>query len=237
MTANRISIRKTTIGTDTPAAHAARAHRGGLSLVLLASAAMLGAANAQWGMDALLQQNLAFDQQMQAQMDALWAQNQAQYASIFDEALRAFGPQIEQDWRAYQYATGQAIDFYTFTYYWILTAGGTDPQGGLQAMRESFAGLQAAHATVQSGYDDYNAAASANSARTDGVLQAYGDAAVLGNGYWENPYTGEIFTLPYTSGPGYYDVGGTTFYLDPSGAYYQNTASGWLQLDPRARNP
>ncbi len=174
------------------------------ALILTCAALLIGlfgSARAQWGMDAWLGQMLQFDQQFNQQLGSLMATNQAQMQQLLQTV--AADPQVQADYQQYLQSGQMPLSYDEFVYYWVMTAGGTNVQAGLQALQNSFNGLQQANATLQSGYDDYNQGWWTNQATMDQTMDDYSTYAIRGNADYANPFTGETFTLPYTSGPGY----------------------------------
>jgi hypothetical protein len=177
--------------------------------------------------------NMSFDQQFDAQLGAMMSVNQQQMLNLFQAA--ASDPQVQAGYQQYVQQTGQQLPYEQYVYYYIMTAGGTNVQAGLQAQQQMFNGMQQANATVQSGFDTFNQGWWQNQAVIDQTMQNYTDIAINGNGYYNNPNTGTSYTLPYTSGPGYYQMGQENFYLDNLGQYWQLQGNQWVQLN--ANNP
>lgn len=191
---------------------------------------LFGSARAQWGMDAWTQQLMSFDQQFDAQLGSMMAANQAQMRQLLQGA--AGDPQVQAAYQQYLQSGQMPVPYEQFVYYWVMTAGGANVQGGLQAQQNAFNGMQQANATVQSGFDSYNQGYWQNQATMDQTMDNYSTYAIQGNGYYSNPYTGEVYTLPYTSGPGYYESEGYTFYMDEIGQYWQYQGGGWQLMNP-----
>lgn len=174
--------------------------------------------------------NMMFDQQFDQQLGSLMAANQAQVQQLWQVA--AADPQVQAAYQQYMQSGQMPVSYDQFVYYWVMTAGGTNVQGGLQAQQNAFDGMQQANATVQGGFDSYNQGYYQNQATMDQTMQSYSDGAIRGNGYYSDPYTGETYTLPYSSGPGYYQDGQNQFYQDGMGQYWHYTPSGWQLLNP-----
>jgi hypothetical protein len=200
-------------------------------LTLVALATLLGGARAQWGGDTWATQMLRFDQQFDQYLNGLMATNQSQMQQLLQQV--AADPRVQAAYRQYLASGYPALTYEQFVYYWVLTAGGTDPQGGLRAQQDAFQGLQQAHATVQSGFDGLNQGWWDTQGRVDQTMQDYSEHAIRGNVYYESPATGETYALPYTSGPGYYQSGQALFYHDALGQYWQWVGNDWQRLTPR----
>lgn len=179
----------------------------------------------------LAQWNMQQDAQFNQQLGQMMYHNQRAQQQLMQEVIQQYGPQLRAEWQQYMTTTGTTISFEQYVYYWIMTAGGTNVQAGLDAQNRMFAGLQNAHHTVQQGYDSYNAGWWQNQARHDGVMQRYSDGAIRGDWYYQDPYSGQVYTQPYTSGPGYYQTPYGQLYIDQQGRHYLNQGSGWTQLN------
>jgi hypothetical protein len=55
-------------------------------------------------------------------------------------------------------------------------------------------------------------------------MQRYTEGAIRGNWFYQNPYDGSVYTLPYRDG--YYTNGNGSFYSN-NGQYYYNNGGGW----------
>jgi hypothetical protein len=171
--------------------------------------------------------NMAFDQQMFGMIEGAMMQNQAQMQQLYMTAYN--DPQVQA---AYQ-QSGMQVSYDYYVYWYIMTAGGTNIQGGLDAQKNWFEGTQRANETVQSGHESYNG----GYWQTQGTLgEVYGGISEgnRGNGYYQDPTTGVTYELPYASmTPGStYEYGGNTFYMDQYGHYYQWNGSVWQFLNP-----
>ncbi len=189
-----------------------------------------GAGTAQaWGLNDMVMQNMAYDQQFNNQLYGMMANTQAQQQQLMQAYIQAYGSRLEQDYRQYTQTTGMQIPFEQFVYYHMLTAGGTNAAPALQQQQQNFQALQQANRSLQQGYDSYNQGWQNNSNTTSGVMERYSNEAIGGNAYYANPYTGETYNLPYTSGSGYYGGADGTFYQDPGGRYYEVEPGGFYQ--------
>ena len=200
--------------------------------VLIICSLLAGTATAVSAQDVfdIAQSNMAFDQQFDQQLNSMRMQNQASQQQLMQNAIQQFGPQMQAGYQQYVAQYGQNISFEQYAYYWVMSAGGTNAQAGLDGQRRNFEGLQQANATVQQGYDSYNQGYWQNSARMDATMQRYTDGAINGNWYYQHP-NGQSYVLPYTTGPGYYQSGNQTFYMNNSGQYYQFDGNGWTELN------
>ncbi len=200
------------------------------SVAAIAIALAAGIAGGQ-DLFALAQWNMQQDAQFNQQWNQLMAQNQMSQQQLLHNVIQQHGPQLRAEWQQYVAQTGMSISFEQYVHYWIMTAGGTNVQAGLDAQRRQFEGWQNAHRTVQQGYDNYNAGWWNNQARQDGVMQRYTDGAIRGNWYYHDPYSGQMFTHPYSSGAGYYQMPHGQLYIDPTGQHFLNQGSGWNPLE------
>lgn len=201
-----------------------------LALFAISYILLIGSARAQWGMEGWLGQMTSFDQQFEQQLGSLMAANQAQTQQLLQTV--AADPQVQAAYQQYLQSGMPPMSYDEFVYYWVMTAGGTNVQAGLKAQQDWFNGVQDAAGTIQSGYDGYNDGWWNSTTRTDQVMDDYSTYAVQGDAYYNNPYTGETYTLPYTSGPGYYQDGQNTFYMDELGQYWQFVGNDWQPLNP-----
>ncbi|MCA9839662.1 MAG: hypothetical protein KC422_22335 [Trueperaceae bacterium] len=181
-------------------------------------------------MSSMVYGNMAFDQQMFNQIGGMMSANQQQITQLMQSA--ANDPQVQSAYYNYMQQTGQQLSYEQFVYYYIMTAGGTNSQAGLQAQQNMFNGLQQANATLQSGYASQNQGWWENQATLDQTMQRYGDMGINGNAYYSDPNSGQVYTLPYTSGSSYYQTGQESFYMDNLGQYWQLQGNNWVQLYP-----
>ncbi|HMP77859.1 MAG TPA: hypothetical protein PKD54_00265 [Pirellulaceae bacterium] len=199
-----------------------------VSAAVIAAGAL--AANGQ-DLFTLAQWNMQQDAQFNQQLGHMWQQNQMGQQQLMNQVVQQYGPQLRAEWQQYMAYTGASISFEQYVYYWIMTAGGTNVQAGLDAQRQQFEGLQNAHRTVQQGYDSYNAGWWANQARIDGSRQRYSEGANRGNWYYQDPYSGHVYTQPYSSSAGLYQTPYGQLYIDQMGQHYLNQGSGWTQMN------
>ncbi len=196
-----------------------------LAVLLIGRFAGAGA----WGLNDMVMQNMAYDQQFNNQLSGMMANTYGQQQQLLQSYIQLKGPQLEQEYQQYVQTTGMQIPFEQYAYYHLMTLGGTNAGPALQQQQSNFNALQQANRSVQQGYDSYNQSWQSNSLATDRVMQRYGNEAIGGNAYYTNPYSGETYNLPYTSGPGYYGGPQGNFYQDPSGGYYQVDPGGFSQ--------
>ncbi len=186
-----------------------------------------------WDLSNLVMQNMATDQQFNNQLNGMMANTYAQQQQLMQSYIQAYGPQLRQEYQQYLQTTGAQISFEQFVYYHMMTAGGTNAGPALQQQQQNFRALQQANQSLQQGYDSYNQGWWNNSQTMDQTLDNYDNQAIRGNAYYGNPYTGETYNLPYTSGPGYYGGSDEAFYQDPTGRYYQEQPGGYYEdLEP-----
>jgi hypothetical protein len=86
--------------------------------------------------------NMAFDQQFDQQLNGMRMQNQASQQQLMQNAIQQFGPQMQAGYQQYVAQYGQNISFEQYAYYWVMTAGGTNAQAGLDVQRRNFEGYQ-----------------------------------------------------------------------------------------------
>jgi len=186
----------------------------------------------------MMQQNMDFDAQMNAQLQAMQQQNQQAQQNLIQGYIQQNGAQLQADYQQYVQMTGQQIPFEQFVYSHIMTQGGRNPGPALEAQRQQFEGLQNAHRTVTEGYNDYNQGYWQNQQRLDNAAQRYDQQAIQGNQYYRNPQTGETVELPYAAQEGYYQGPQGNYVADPMGNYNQVNPQGYQQqleqFDPYA---
>lgn len=201
---------------------------GLLALVCLPAAA-------QGGLGAIAAANMAFDQRMGSILNQQRQQNQMAIQSIRQQHLQQNYPRLRAQY-AQLVASGQRnISFEQFVHWDLMTAAGTNVQGGLDAQRRQFQGWQQAHATVQSGHQSQNAGWADTSARTSAAIGRYSEQAIRGNAPYVDPRTGATTQLPYHLSPGQtYTTNGVTYTQDAMGRYYANYGNGWwTPVQPR----
>ncbi|HMN81755.1 MAG TPA: hypothetical protein PKA20_17785 [Burkholderiaceae bacterium] len=197
--------------------------------LLIAFGALLSqSASAQWGLGAIAANNMAFDQRMAATLNGYMQQNQRAIQNIRQQHLQQNLPRLQAQY-AQLIASGQrGISFEQFVHWDLMTAAGTNVQGGLDAQRRQFEGWQRANATIQSGHASYNAAWHQNQAVMSAAMSRYSEQAIRGNAPYVDPRTGATTQLPYHLSPGQtYTTNGVTYAQDAQGTYYANYGNGW----------
>lgn len=202
-------------------------------LLVIALATSCQVSFAQYGYPAssvmdLANANYAFGVQADQQLAQMQQQLYQQYNQFWQSCLE--NPEFKAGYQQHLKEGGQ-LPYEQYVYWAVTTANGTNVQGAIDAQNARFRGWQQAAATQQSGFDSYNQGWWQNQARQEAALQRYVDQAVRGNSYYRDPYSGTTYTLPATSGSGYFQTGGETFYLDPAGKYYRFNGSNWTELN------
>lgn len=178
-------------------------------------------------MNAMMQQNMAFDAMMQQRMQAMQAQNAMAQQQLLQQFVQQNGPQLQADYQRYVQATGQQIPFQQFAYYHMMTQGGRNAGPALQQQQQNFQALQEANRTVQQGYNSYNQGWQQQQQQMGAAMDRYSQA---NRGYqnYQNPATGEVAQLPYGQ-PGVYQNNQGTYATDPMGNYHQVDPQGYTQ--------
>ena len=200
-------------------------------LTLAAAAIILpltaGGAKAQ-NLMSIAQANMAFDARMNAQLQAMQRANAAYGQQIWQNYMQQFGPQLRAEYNQLR----PPMTFEQFAYYNLVTAHGTNVQGALDAQKQQFAGLQAAHNTQMAGFNSYNAAMAKNSAATTAAVDRWDRIAVQGNAPYVTPQ-GNTVWLPYSQPAGQpVNLGGTTYAQNQAGTYYQLQGNWWTSMQP-----
>jgi len=178
----------------------------------------------------IAQQNMAFDQQFNNQLQGLMQQNQMQQQQMVQGYIQSNGPQLRQEYQQFLQSTGMQISFEQFVYSHIATQGGRNPGPALQQQQNNFRVQQENNRTVQQGYNDYNQAWTNNQQVLGNAMQRYDQQAIQGNAYYNNPQTGETVELPYGgNGQAYQGQNGNNYYADPNGQYRQYDSQGYGQ--------
>jgi hypothetical protein len=175
--------------------------------------------------------NQAFDQQFQARLSAMQQQNTNAQQQILQNYLRQYGPWLQQQYAQYRTQGGTGT-FEQFAYYNLMTANGTNIQGGLDAQRRQYEGNRVANETVKSGHADYNAAWNDNQARVSAAANNYSNGAIRGTATYVDPQTGASRQLPYYSAPGQVQNSGGNYYTqDQQGTYWQWNGNSWSRMN------
>jgi hypothetical protein len=180
------------------------------------------------GMQDMYAANMNFETQVNAQLNARQQQLEAQQAQFWQNVLR--NPEVRAAYQQHLAQGGQS-SYEQFAYWYAMTAGGTNVQAAVVAQRRQIEGLREANETVKGGHISYNDSWHKRQGQIDDTMRRYGEGAINGNWYYQNPNTGENYTLPYTSVPGYYTSGNNTFYKDVNGQYYMYSGNGWTQMN------
>ena len=198
--------------------------------LLFAGACMFSSEAIAQDLGSIAASNMAFDQQFNAQLGGMMQQNQMAQQQLMQNYIAQNGPRLQQEYQQYVAQTGQQIPFESFVWSHMMTAGGTNPGPALEAQRRNFEGLQTANRTVQEGYASYNGGYYANQNTLSGVYNRYNEGAIQGNAQYQNPQTGEVYTMPYGGQSGMYNSpNGNTFVNDSQGNYHQVDPQGYTQ--------
>lgn len=205
-----------------------------IAAAALALAAFAGAAHAQW--QGIAAQNAAFDNQFNAALGQMQQQNQMAMMRIWQQHLQVNGPRLQREYAQLR-ASGQAVGtFEQYAYWSLMTAGGTNIQGAMQAQQDQFRGWQRANATVQQGHASYNAGWADNSRRQSAAVANWTNQAIRGEAPYRDPATGRTTMLPHYLQPGQaIQVNGQTYAQDPSGQYYRYEQGSWVRMNAAAR--
>ena len=185
-------------------------------------------------MNTLMQQNMMFDQQQNAQLQAMMMQNQMAQQQLMQNFVQQYGPQrLWAEYQQYVQYTGMQLSFEQFVYYHMATQGGRNAGPAIQQQQANFQALQQAHQTQQQGFDSYNQGWQQNQQRMDAAMDRYDQQAVQGNQDYYNPQTGQQVELPYAGPEGIYENSEGTYVNSPNGQYYQVDSLGYTQeLEP-----
>lgn len=176
--------------------------------------------------------NADFDRRMNQMLTAAQQQNTASMNGLWQYHLRVNGPRLRAQYRQAR-ANGSPLSFEQFAYWDLMTAGGTNIQGGIDAQRRQFEGTQAANRTVQSGHQSYNNGWWVNTRRSTDAVENFSNQAILGLSPYVNTQTGAVQMLPYSSPPGQIINSGGNYYVqNQSGTYFRWTGSSWAQMQP-----
>jgi hypothetical protein len=201
------------------------------ALTALAFAAPAARAQNMWA------QNMAFDQQMNNMLAGAQARNQAAQMQLWQHHLRVNGPRLQQQYRQLVASGNRTLTYEQFAYWDLMTAAGTNVQGGLDAQRRQFEGNQAAHRTVQSGHASYNAGWADNSRRQSAAVANYSNQAIRGVGPYVDSHTGATHMLPHSlpAGQVYRDGRNNAYAQDAQGVYHRWDGNGWVRMDAANR--
>ena len=185
-------------------------------------------------LSAMVQQNMMFDQQQNAQLQAMMMQNQMAQMQLMQNYVQQYGPQrLWAEYQQYVQYTGMQLSFDQFVYYHMATQGGRNAGPAIQQQQANFQALQRANQTQQQGFDSYNQGWQQNQQRMDAAMDRYDQQAVQGNQDYYNPQTGQQVELPYAGPEGVYENSDGTYVNSPNGQYYQVDSLGYTQeLEP-----
>jgi hypothetical protein len=140
-------------------------------------------------------------------------------------------PQVQRDYQQFDAANPNAMTPSEFAYWHMISRGGADATAVQQQQQQQFDALRGANSALQDAYRDQNLGWQQGQ-------QTYGDIYrnyrhnTMGTGIYQDPYTGQAYTLPNTYGPGYYYYGNQPIYQNPAGSYYLPTPSYNYPLYP-----
>lgn len=177
----------------------------------------------------MYQQNMDFDQRMNAQLQAMQQQNQMAQRQMMQSYVQQNGPQLQMEYQNYVRSTGQQISFEQFVQWHILTQGGRDPGNAMRLQQQQFQANQQANRTVQQGYNSYNQGWQQNQQVMGNTMNRYSQQAIQGNQYYRNPQTGEQVELPYGGQPGAYQNSQGNYLRDQQGNFHQVDPQGYTQ--------
>jgi hypothetical protein len=172
-----------------------------------------------------------FDLLIQQQMQAMNA-NIARGQQMVNQAVqqRMHDPQVQAAYRQYVARSGgrPAMDYPTFTYNWIYTAGFS--AGGIEHARATEAGIQSRERAAVQGLREAEAARGrAQQAQRDGWFRNQQEAGrqLMGNNTYVAP-NGAPMVLPHTwQRDTIHDYQGQRYRVDASGQYFVLGANGW----------
>ena len=204
------------------------------ALLAMAGGSLAGGSPVQaQDLNSIMRGNMAFDAQMNAQVNGLMAQNQAGQQAVWQNYLRQFGPWLRQQYAAT--GANRQMSFEQFAYYNMMTANGTNVAGGMQAQRDQFAGLQHAARTQQEGGQTYIAGMQHNSRVQSEAVERWTHGAIRGEAQYTNPQTGAPQWMPHYAPGQAQNYGGSTYVQAPNGQYYQHYGNGWIPVQPTGR--
>ena len=151
---------------------------------------------------------------------------------LFDYYLRT-----NQDWLRTNYQShlqsGGHMTFNQFAYWGMMTANGTNIEGGRRAQIGAYEGQKKAHETIAGAYDSANHAWKDRSDRETAAVEKYDRGAIRGTEMYNDPSSGRSVELPYAAqqqGP--FNSGGQTYYQGQDGTYYQRQGNYWSPMTP-----
>lgn len=169
----------------------------------------------------------AMIQQQMNLMNQRLAQGQNMVQQMVQQRMQ--DPRVQQAWQQYLAQTGgrPAMDYPTFTYNYIYTAGFS--AAGIQHARSTEARNQAGERAAHDGYrqaQQQRAAAMQDQRNGHFAQQQEAGRGLMGQSTYQVGAATQV--LPHTWQPGsLHEHQGRTYYVDPSGQYFQREANGW----------
>jgi hypothetical protein len=178
-------------------------------------------------------QNLRnFDQQFWQNLNYLQTQNAMAGNQIWQYHLRTNGPRLMAQYRQLK-AQGYPVTFEQFAYWDLMTAGGTNIQGAIDAQQRQIEGLRRANETQRSGWDSYIRAQGANSDGAANAAGRFSTQGIRGVSPYVDTQTGATEMLPHYTTPGQVlNSGGNYYFQDQLGTYHRWTGSSWVPMQP-----
>ena len=181
----------------------------------------------------MAQQNAAFDARMNAQVTAMQRQGAASQQQLWQHHLTVNGPRLQQQYRQLVASGNRTMTYEQFAYWDLMTAAGTNVQGGLDAQKRQFDGNQRANETVKAGHASYNAGMYDNSRRQSAAVANHTNQAIRGVGPYVDSRTGATLMLPHSlpAGQVYRDAQQNAYAQDQQGVYHRWDGNGWVRLN------
>jgi hypothetical protein len=181
----------------------------------------------------MAQQNAAFDAQMNAQVSAMQRQSAASQQQLWQHHLTVNGPRLQQQYRQLLASGNRTMTYEQFAYWDLMTAAGTNVQGGLDAQKRQFEGNRRANEIVKEGHTIYNSGMYDNSRRQSAAVANHTDQAIRGVGPYVDSRTGATRMLPHSllAGQVFRDAQQNAYAQDNQGVYHRWDGNGWVRLD------
>lgn len=170
----------------------------------------------------------AMIQQSMARMNAIVGQAEQRVNGAVQQRMQ--DPAVQAAWQQYVASTGgrPAMNYPTFTYYYIYTNGFS--AGGMAHMRATEAGIQQREATAWQGVRQAEAGrAAAQQGQRDAYFANQQEAGrqLMGQSTYRAP-DGYRLQLPHTWQPNTtVQYQGRTYHVDAGGRYHVQGADGW----------
>ncbi len=151
---------------------------------------------------------------------------------LFDYYLRTNQAWLRTNYQAHLQSGGH-MTFNQFAYWGMMTANGTNIEGGRRAQIDAYEGRKRANETIAGANDGANHAWEGRSARETAAVENHGRGAIRGTGMYNDPNSGRPIELPYAAqqqGP--FNSGGQTYYQSQDGTYYQQRGTYWSPMTP-----